>query len=234
MSLQASGLDASEAARPNYVYEFNPEVAEKWFSAKSISCELAGGKPAQPLRLGRYGVHGDGSCGYHTICAALNFDDYIHKTDEQQKQIAYMFRCSFADKIDKETLANVLKKVRGKHPTLPQLQDSLCDPKVWADETALRIVSQKLDLNLIFLDMEKNAVYCGMHHDDALNIRTLPKTMVVCWVGHSHFEPMCHILSVGKRVSEIKIILDPADSEVDARLVKALMGKYKDQCKIRR
>jgi hypothetical protein len=235
--LRAEKLEHNEAGEPNHVYELCPEVSEKWFKVKSVE-ELTGGGKSEKIRLARFGVHGDGSCAYHTICTALNYDDYVHQTDDKQKQIVYKFRCGLGEKMKETDIQKILKKAKGAKSstlTLTEFQEQLCDPKVWADEVALRMASEILNINLIFLDMEKNAVYCGMHHPDAVtNPRKIPPTIVVCWVTHSHFEPLARILSVGKHVSEIKVVFEPSKSESDALLVQALMSKYKDQCKIRR
>ena len=232
-SLRAAGdLEHNEAGKPNFVYEFNPEVADKWFNLGEIPRELSGGAR---VRLGRMGVHGDGSCAYHTLCVALNHDDYVHQTDERQKQIAYQFRCSFGDTLTPDKWKNIVRKSKAKATDIDNLQEALCDPKVWADETALRIVAEALDINLVFLDLEKNQVYCGMHHEDAVaNPRIMPRTIVILWVSHSHFEPLVHIESVGPRVARVRAMLEPSKSELDARLVQALMSRYKTQCKIRK
>lgn len=217
-ALSAADLKNTEAAMPNHVHEFSSELSEEYFGTS--------------LRLARYGVHGDGSCGYHSICAALNLNDYVHKSDADQKAIAYEFRCSFASKMNHENLRAIVKKNNGKSPVrLEETQEALCDPKVWADETTLRFVSEALDMNLIFLDMLKNKVYCGMHHDQAFSSKP-PATMIVCWINHSHFEPIAHILNVGPRVSEVRIIFNPSESEEDAELVRTLMSRYSKQCDV--
>lgn len=215
-SLGAAGLKNTEPAIPNHIYEFNPDVAEEYFGTD--------------LRFARYGVHGDGSCGYHSLCVALNLNDYVHKSEKEQKEIAYEFRCSFASKLNHEKLRAVVKKNKSKSPVrLEETQEALCNPKTWADETTLRFVSEALDVNLIFLDMLKNKVYCGMHHDDAFSKKP-PSTIIVCWVNHSHFEPLAQILSVGPRVSEVRVIFNPDDNDEDKILVKTLMERYAKQC----
>lgn len=223
--LSANGLKNTDPGQPNYLYELNPEAAKFWFNRENDS--------SHP-RLARYGVHGDGSCAYHSICTALNVDDYVHQNDDMQKQIAYKFRCSFADKLTQDALRAILKKTKSKSPVrLTEVQDALCDPKVWADETTIRFMAETLDINIIFLDMMKNHVYCGVHHEDAVkNPTIMPKTLIICWVNHSHFEPLAQILSVGPRVTEVKIVMDPSTNEGDAELIRALMRRYKQQCAI--
>ena len=72
-----------------------------------------------------------------------------------------------------------------------------------------------------------------MHHDEALSKKKiLPSTIIVCWINHSHFEPLAQIISVGPRVAEIRIVFDPSKSEEDAKLVKQLMTTYATQCEL--
>ena len=218
--LHAAKLKNTDAGDPNFVYEFNPQVAKHWFNSD--------------LRLARFGVHGDGSCAYHSICASLNIQDYIHKTDEEQKQIAYRFRCSFSDKISPTKLKSLFKKNKNKSPiNVQELQESLCDPKIWADETAIRLMSETLELNLIFLDMNNNKVFCGVHHESAMEEDVLPPTIVVCWITHSHFEPLARILKTGPRLTEIKMLFEPSVDKEDNELVRSLMKQYKKQCNIK-
>lgn len=236
--LSANNLKHTDPGRPNHVYELNPAAAKYWFDLDSADCE----RP----RLARYGVHGDGSCAYHSICTALNVEDYVHQNDERQKQIAYKFRCSFADKLTQDGLRAIVKKCKSKSPVrLTEVQEALCDPKVWADETTIRFMAETLDMNLIFLDMTKNNVYCGMHHDKAMGgatedwlsagaISRMPPTIVVLWVNHSHFEPLAQILHEGPRVTELRIVFDPAHNPNDELLIRALMSKYKMQCSPKR
>jgi len=217
-ALKAAKLANTDPAIPNQLYEFNRKLSKEYFGAD--------------LRLARYGVHGDGSCGYHSICTALNLNDYVHKSDKEQKEIAYEFRCSFASKLNHEKLRAIVKKNASKSPLrLEETQEALCNPKTWADETTLRIVSEALDMNFIFLDMMKNKVYCGMKHDKAFDAKP-PATIIVLWVNHSHFEPLAQILNEGPRVSEVRVIFNPAESKEDAKLVKHLMTTYATQCKL--
>ena len=224
--LSANNLKHTDPGRPNHVYELNPAAAKYWFDLDSADCE----RP----RLARYGVHGDGSCAYHSICTALNVEDYVHQNDERQKQIAYKFRCSFADKLTQDGLRAIVKKCKSKSPVrLTEVQEALCDPKVWADETTIRFMAETLDMNLIFLDMTKNNVYCGMHHDKAMGgstedwlsagaISRMPPTIVA------------QILHEGPRVTELRIVFDPAHNPNDELLIRALMSKYKMQCSPKR
>ena len=226
MLIAANGLKNTDPAKANHLYELNPGAAKFWFDNEEDD----------KVRIARFGVWGDGSCAYHSMCAALNVRDYLHQNDDMQKQIAYQFRCSFADKLSQDALRAITKKSRSRSPVrLAEAQEALCDPKVWADEVALRFMAESLNINIIFVDMTKNHVYCGVHHEDAVkDVTTMPSTVVICWVNHSHFEPMAQILSHSPRVTEIKFQFQPSSSRKDQAMVEALMRRYKSQCLSRR
>lgn len=222
--VSAHNLQNTDPGKPNHVYELNPKASDYWF----------GHSNKNEIRLARCGVHGDGSCAYHSVCYALNINDYVHQSDDEQKQIAYKFRCNFSKKLTQDALRSIIKKSRSKSPVrLNEVQDALCDPKIWADETTIRFMAETLDLNLLFLDMTKNKVYCGVHHDEAIdNPKIMPKTMIICWVNHTHFEPLGQIIKSGPRISEIRVLFEPSKNEDDERLVRHLMKRYKTQCKL--
>lgn len=217
----ASNLSPSEAALPNQIHELNSKVSQKWFGDSD-------------MRLARVGVHGDGSCFYHSVCFATNREDYVHQSEAMQKDIAYRYRCSMADELDAVEMKKIIKRTTTKSPkSKKELRDELCNPRVWADETAIRLFSKASGLNVIFLDMSKAELYCGVHHDDALST-DIPDTLVVLWITHSHFEPLAEIVSVGDHVSEIRAVFQPSKSKADAVLVNTLMSKYATQCKLKR
>ena len=220
--IAADNLKASSPAETGRFYEFSPEIVEKWFGGKE-------------LRLGRFGVQGDGSCFWHSVCVALNLEDYVHQSEDVQRQIAYKLRCSQSSKLDAGLLKSIAKKVsNGKSPkSRAELHEALCDPKVWADETAIRLFSETSGINIIFLDMNKNEMYCGVHHEDALT-KKLPKTMVVLWMNHAHFEPMALLVKHGKLTSELRVLFDPEKYDEDKAIIKALMTSYATSCNIRK
>ena len=214
----AHDLTAKDAGKPNYLYELPKSFGAFWY----------GIKPEEKVIVCRMGVHGDGSCAYHSICAALNLEEYNSCTDKRQKEIAYGFRCSFRDGLTQDKLRAILQKSKSKSPVkLEAVEQALCNPKTWADETALRIVGDSLGINMIFVDTMKNKVYCGVHHDKALT--HLVPTMVILWIGHAHFEPLALIIKVREHVVDTKILLDPKN-ERDARYIRALMARYLKQC----
>ena len=215
----ALDLQPSDAGEPNNVYELNPSVSKKWFKSN--------------MRLARIGVHGDGSCFYHSVCLGMNLEKYASQTDSVQKDIAYRLRCSLVDKLDAPMLKTILKKTNGKSPkTKEEFRKSLCNPKIWADESAIRLFGETMNLNIIFLDMSKGELYCGVHHEDALT-DSLPSTLVVLWVNHSHFEPLAEILDSNDHVTKMRVLFHPSTNKEDNELVSTLMSRYAKQCKLK-
>lgn len=221
MLAAAHALTANDAGKPNYLYELPHSFGEFWF----------GFAEHEKVKAARMGVHGDGSCAYHSICAALHLENYNSVSDKKQKDIAYRFRCSFRDGLTQEKVREILKKSRSKSPVkVEDLEKALCNPKIWADETALRIVGDSLQINMIFIDTSKKdsgKVYCGVHHDKALT--HLMPSMVILWIGHAHFEPLAFITKVRDQTADVKILLDPKNDR-DARYIEALMQRYLKQC----
>jgi hypothetical protein len=215
----AKNLTQNEAARPGYLYQLPKKFAQHWYGIPDTE---------KSPTLARFGVHGDGSCAYHSICAALNLDGYNSLPEKQQKEIAYKFRCSFSKGLTQEKLKKIISRNRSKTTTtLSQIETALCDPKIWADETAIRLVGESIGINLIFLDTQKDKLYCGVHHEKAMTLQ-IP-TMVILWINHVHFEPLAIITKFHEHTVEVKILLDPKN-EKDQRMIRCLMEKYAAQC----
>ena len=173
-------------------------------------------------------MHGDGSCAYHSICAGLNLNGYNSLPEREQKDIAYEFRCSFSKGLTQEQLKKIISQNRSKTTTtLAQIETALCDPKIWADETAIRLVGDKIGINLIFLDAQKDKLYCGVHHEKAMSLK-IP-TMVILWINHVHFEPLAIITKFHEHTVEVKILLDPKIPN-DQKMIQSLMERYSSQC----
>lgn len=219
MESAAKNLSPNEAARPGHLYQLPKSFAKYWYGIPEND---------KFLGLARFGVLGDGSCAYHSICAALNLDSYNSVPEKQQKEIAYKFRCSFRDGLTHEKLKKILSRNRSKSPTtLAQVETALCDPKIWADETTIRLVGDSIGVNMIFIDTLKNKAYCGVHHEKAMSMQ-IP-TMVIMWINHVHFEPLAILTKFHEHTVEVKILLDPKN-EKDLKMIKALMERYTNQC----
>jgi hypothetical protein len=218
---------SSAAAVPNTVLELEKEQVKSFGFPKDI-------------RIARYGVHGDGSCAYHSMCAALNLDDYVHRTDSDQKRIAYEFRCNFQSSFSKGRFTAIRETVAsGYEKPFKDVKEAFCDPRAWADEVAIKHAAKVLGANIIFVDSDRLRYYCGVHDETAVKAgheggaaSTSIPTMVIFWCNHMHFEPLAQILEVRPNVTRIKLLFFPNKSKDDARFVDALMGAYTKQCNI--
>jgi hypothetical protein len=218
---------SSNAALPNEIIELSDDFT------RSI------GLPRR-FRIARYGVHGDGSCAYHSMCAALNLDDYVHRTDSDQKRIAYEFRCNFQSSFSKGRFTAIRETISsGYEKPFKDVKEAFCDPRVWADEVTIKHAAKVLGANIIFVDSDRLRYYCGVHDEDAVKAghaggaaQTSIPTMVIFWCNHMHFEPLAQILEVRPNVTRIKLLFFPHKSVEDAQFVDSLMGAYSKQCNI--
>lgn len=219
-------LPTSTAAPPNEVYELPLSVTEKLRLPKSV-------------RLVRMGVHGEGSCAYHSICAALNIKDYVHKSNSEQLKIAHDFRCRFKDTFDQSEFKSILKTVPTSYKkTYNEVSEALCNPYAWADEVTIKYASKMLKANIIFLDIEANKFYCGVHDSRVLqegkaleSQRIDAPTIIVHWCNKSHFEPIGQIVKIGDNSTRLQLIFRPHKRKNDRMIVNSLMGAYSRECK---
>ena len=125
---------------PNRIKLLPPNIQKAYFDNEHV--------------VGRYGVAGDGTCFFHSVCAALNKHNYLFKTNVEQRQIGHDFRCTFT----KELTASKWDQFIEQHnivtrTTAKQARRHFCNNKKWANEIMIRYVSATLHLNLIFIDL---------------------------------------------------------------------------------
>lgn len=214
-----------------FLEELPPDIAERWFGATG--------------RYGRLGVHGDGSCFFHSVCAAMDKEGYNSASAKKQKEIVYEFRCSFQKAFNK-TKYIAAASPSSEKKDFEETRDGFCEPSTWADETMIRHASNVLDMNLVFLDIAKNRMYCGVHGGATLKAIAkeleggsahgknkdpyLQPTVVIAWVGHKHFEPIVRITSVDGKGVHTRGLFLPASNKQDKATVKTLMERYMGQC----
>jgi|688.fasta_scaffold12235_15 hypothetical protein len=237
-----------QALDTGIIKELPQEIQTKWFDA-----------PNNGL-FGRMGVNGDGSCFFHSVLTILNPHDFINLSEKEQIEIANNFRCKFSKQFSLNDFHILTQrteekgepiKLRGKgsveelekqrlkklEKEYKKAQKAFCEPKVWADETNIRIVSKLLNLNLVFVDFSKKShVYCTMHGDEALKnmeecdpLHDLQKTGIIAWIDRSHFEPIVRIDST--RTGEITTLFNPS-IEKDASFLLHFMTTYKKECNL--
>ena len=176
----------------------------------------------------RYGVHGKGTCFFHSVCAACNFDNYLGRPRKDQLAIGRKFRCDFTRQLTDEQWQKFLKKqglpLSGGQDAAA-MRRKFCESGEWADETMIRYVSDRLGLNMVFVDVDGNRMYCG--------VKGQPKqqpTLVVLWLARSHFEPLGLVVKPkqpGK--AHVQFLFDPVK---DAGIVRGVMETYGAQCRL--
>lgn len=142
----------------------------------------------------RFGVHDDGSCFFHTICAACNIRGYRSKTREDKAKIGRQFRKKIRNKISKQNWDTIwsrrgVTKSGKRLPEIETIKDMLSDHKTWADVYIILYVMDKINLNMIFFDANSNSIYCGVRglQSDHQN------SVLVAWINKAHFEPIYRI-----------------------------------------
>lgn len=174
-----------------------------------------------------YGVPGDGTCFYYSLCAILNINNFLHQSLEEQVAIGRHYRCHFTDDVTWDDWLQFLKikNIRGGTGirSMKDLKQKMCSYKVWADEPVIRFIMYKLKLNLIFLDEKLNKLYCGVAEPDS------SVTAVIYWVNKSHFEPLGRVNALDVDRDEVGLQFQ-FHADRDAEFINRLMNRYNSQC----
>jgi hypothetical protein len=211
------------------VYELDPAVSKKWFGDTGT--------------YARMGVEGDGSCFFHSVCVILDIDGYVQQPKAKQSEIAHTFRCQF-QRAFSESQYEHLSAGLATGKDFKETREALCRPEVWADEVMIKHAASVLNMNLVFLDMSKATLYCGVHGAETLEATSprrkgkarsktaIPKqpTGVIAWVSKSHFEPIVRIEKLEAERGLVRGLFEPAKSDADARMVAHLMQAYANKC----
>lgn len=176
----------------------------------------------------RYGVPGDGTCFYYSLCAILGVESFLEQPVETQVDIGRRFRCNFTKDLTWEDWQSFLQMKGLEAPkikNLKQLHHKLCSYKVWADEPVIRFIMYKLRVNLLFLDEQLNELYCGVSEPES------DLTAIIYWVDKSHFEPLGRLNALdveGDRVAvQFQFVKDR-----DHEFVSLLEKVYGFQCHV--
>jgi hypothetical protein len=176
----------------------------------------------------RYGVPGDGTCFYYSLCAILNTESYLHQSLENQIKIGRSFRCNLSKDLTWEEWLAFLHEKQIEAPKirdLEDLKDKLCKHRVWADEPIIRFIMYKFHINLIFVDKSLNQLYCGVDEPQS------HVTAVIYWVNNSHFEPLGRLNALDLNNDKVGIQFQ-FYYDKDQDFIQHLMTKYNFQCNI--
>lgn len=197
-----------EALDQNHARLLPPDIQREYF----------GGDPS----FIRYGVAGDGTCFFHSVCAARNTNNYLSASSADQRRTGRKFRCAFTDHLTDQRWAQFLKQRKIESgASAEEARKHFCDNKHWADETMIRYVSDVLKMNIVFIDVTTGNIYCGVrgHKKEPL--------VIILWIDRSHFEPVARVRAVEDEKVAVQLVFDADD---DAEVVDRLMRHYKAQC----
>jgi hypothetical protein len=182
--------------------------------------------PSVPRRalFARYGVHGDGSCFFHSLCAAVD-PNYTKADAGTQARMGHAYRSQFKGYLTDERWNQFVRR-HGIETELTagKVRSNFHDTTVWADEIMIRFVSSALKMNIVFIDMNNGTIYCGVHGRDDEPL------VVVLWIDRSHFEPLCVITDVeGARCKNVNAQFQ-FHPQRDKDIVDAILHNYQAQC----
>lgn len=183
---------------------------------------------------GSLGTIGDGSCMFHSLAAALAYfmkgqtKPYMEMTPSERSAAVAEWRCSMRDSYTREHHDRLAAKlVTGRDSPTPhaKVHKDFCDASAWANEIMIRHIMHHLKLNIVFVNCQTRALYCGVHGEAG-------RTILIAWVRREHFELIVRVrrtpsMKKGDRV-EFNGILQPHGP--DAKWIRAIMNSHEMQC----
>lgn len=140
------------------------------------------------------GVHGDGSCFFHSLAATINYEGYIQKPRPQRQAIGHRFRCEFQNRMSESVWNHIATTTpHNIKRSADEVQQDFCRPSVWAEETMIKYTAQHMELNIVFLDGDTGKFYCAVQGEPETQ-----DTVVMAWVNRAHFEPIMFVDKVCK------------------------------------
>jgi hypothetical protein len=170
----------------------------------------------------RYGTHGDGTCFFHSVCAARNEQGYLQTTPNEQKRIGRQYRRDFTKHITDARWTEFAKR-HGVTTSPEQIRKDFRNSKHWANQGMIQFVANVMKLNIMFIDTTTSKMYCGVH-----GAATEP-LIIILWVKHMHFEPVGACRGVAPDKTGVQFVFDP---KKDADIVDYVMNKYDGQCAV--
>ena len=171
----------------------------------------------------RYGTHGDGTCFFHSVCAARNEENYLNAPPHEQKRIGRQYRANFTQHITDAKWHKFCRDNGFDNMSAEQARKDFRNSKHWANQAMIQFVADTMKLNLLFVDTEKSKMYCGVHggpHEPLI---------IILWVMHMHFEPVGAVRAVGDARTGVQFVFDPVQ---DKDIVGYIMNNYSGQCSV--
>jgi len=190
-----------------------------------------GGTTPEGGVLAHMGTLGDGTCLFHSMCAALNVKGYNTASTARRAAIGAQFRAAFTHTLTEPRWRAFLAKQSHVPPeyesaSVATVRSWFRDAARWADEIMIKYVNDYCGADVMFIDATTSKLYCGVRGAEP----TQPVIMIL-WLDHSHFEPVLLIQKHCKKTRRVqcKMCFDP-DDPADARIIRAFRAQMKTQC----
>lgn len=153
----------------------------------------------------RFQVHGNGSCFYNSVAAALNYEGYTERPAREQAKIGKRLRIEFQRTITDENWSRFWRKRGLEHlaPTAGRARKEVADPAVWANLWTIYVFSCWIRTRIVFFDYKDGGrMYCGVTVEEDSSDRP-PNTglpdgcwnlIKIAWVDRCHFDPLCVVV----------------------------------------
>ncbi len=178
--------------------------------------------PQHSVRM--LGVHGDGSCFFHSLAAALNYDNYLEQPLDARQAIGQRFRCDFKAHMTRGTWDSVFTaSPHNESSSFHTVKTNICTSQVWADEAMIKFCSTHMQLNILFIDAASNKFYCPVsgHFDKQ-------PTLVMLWVDRIHFQPVVFVTKTCDSHYHVRGKLDAEHG--DDEWVRGIQTNFTSQC----
>lgn len=146
----------------------------------------------------RWAAHGDGSCFFHSVAAAINYQDFHSHSVKSQKAIGRNLRRALQRAITDDAWSTfwARRNLLQAAPTPGEARKQIGDYKIWANLWLIVYSMYSLQLSLIFFDFKDGGrPYCGITVEAGerpTSAGNLPdcgwRLALIGWVNRSHFE----------------------------------------------
>lgn len=165
----------------------------------------------------KFGVlesHGDGSCFFHSVVAALT-EHYDQMKPADQVRAGRTFRRAFLDLMNEQLYANAMHRIRtdlalkgsesilnGSQYSYNEFRKRMLNFRTWADATIISSVALLLQLNIVFFDGVGQKLYYGVDNFRRAREKKLP-TILVEWQDRSHFNLIVRVTQLPNNKTQV-------------------------------
>lgn len=128
-------------------------------------------------------VAGDGSCFYHSVLFLVSKQYRESSNELDRRHQVVQLRTQVADSITKQ----IWLEVYSPFISFEQLQHNLRKYHVWASNVEWKCVCDFLNINILFLRMKTDSLYCGWGID---NLKKGQKILFIANQNDNHYNPV--------------------------------------------